>query len=76
MQVKQAGDPRRYEVRDAKCLGRKCFNPGGYRYSDDYISWECMSRVNKTETCPEEPYSTYHDDIACARRAAGWEVVE
>lgn len=84
MQVKQAGDPRRYEVRDAECLGRRCFDPGriatkkmlsiGYRvYTGEHIDC-CLTR--QRDGCRWEPYSTHHEDLARARKEAGWEVVE
>jgi hypothetical protein len=79
--LKQKADPRRYWVRDAKCLGAECFALGLYQHraaagasgtrNTGAISATCMT--NACHGCPACP--KYRQELARERRKDGLKVL-
>jgi hypothetical protein len=79
--LKQKGDPRRYWVRDAKCLGAECLALGLYQHraaagaagsrNTGQLSACCMT--NAYHGCPVCPH--YRPELGKERRKEGVKVL-
>lgn len=76
--VKRKGDPKKYWMVDAKCIGCKCFAPGlfqhrgatgsGSRNTGTPDSPVCLN--NAYHGCPDD--RGYSEDVEKQRKAEGW----